>query len=94
MTYLQHLALRREDCAWPRKLREQVLREGVAHGELINALRVEPALRTPARGGLPDTVGRRTPSGWLLNGHNLYTTGSRACTGSRSGGAATTVRPA
>ena len=75
MTYLQHLGLRREDCAWPPALREQVLRDGVDHGALINALRVEPALGTPARGGLPDTVGRRTPCGWVLSGHKLYTTG-------------------
>jgi alkylation response protein AidB-like acyl-CoA dehydrogenase len=75
MTYLQHLALRSKDCRWPVAVREQVLRDGVQHGALINALRVEPALGSPARGGLPDTVGTATATGWTLNGHKLYTTG-------------------
>jgi alkylation response protein AidB-like acyl-CoA dehydrogenase len=75
MTYLQHLALRRHDCRWPAALREQVLRDGVQQGGLINALRVEPALGSPARGGLPDTIGVRTATGWALSGHKLYTTG-------------------
>ncbi|EGH49830.1 acyl-CoA dehydrogenase family protein, partial [Pseudomonas syringae pv. pisi str. 1704B] len=35
---------------------EQAVREGA----LINALRVEPDLGTPARGGLPGTIARRT----------------------------------
>lgn len=75
MTYLQHLALRRKDCRWPAALREQVLRDGVENGGLINSLRVEPALGSPARGGLPGTVGQRTATGWVLDGHKLYTTG-------------------
>ena len=32
-------------------------------------------LGTPARGGLPHTVGERTADGWRLNGHKLYSTG-------------------
>lgn len=75
MTYLQHLALRSNDCRWPTAVRDQVLREGVQNGALINALRVEPALGSPARGGLPDTVGKASATGWTLNGHKLYTTG-------------------
>ncbi|MEA3216773.1 MAG: hypothetical protein QOJ19_2929, partial [Acidimicrobiia bacterium] len=48
-------------------------RDGVA---LINALRVEPELGTPARGGLPETVAeRQAGGGWLLRGRKIYSTG-------------------
>jgi alkylation response protein AidB-like acyl-CoA dehydrogenase len=75
MTYLQHHALARSDSRWPPHLRERVLRSAVERGALINALRVEPALGSPARGGLPATVARREGSGWRIDGHKLYTTG-------------------
>ncbi len=75
MTYLQHQALARRESRWPAHLRERVARDAVTHGALINALRVEPALGSPARGGLPGTVARRTPEGWRIDGHKLYTTG-------------------
>jgi alkylation response protein AidB-like acyl-CoA dehydrogenase len=60
---------------WPQHLREQVGRSAVREGALINALRVEPALGSPARGGLPETVARRTPSGWSMTGRKIYSTG-------------------
>ena len=41
---------------------------------LINSLRVEPELSSPARREL-QTVATRTADGWRLNGHKLYTTG-------------------
>ncbi|MFM9926042.1 acyl-CoA dehydrogenase family protein [Variovorax sp. H27-G14] len=75
MTYLQHHALTRPDSRWPAPLRERVTRDAVAHGALINALRVEPALGSPARGGLPGTVARREGASWKIDGHKLYTTG-------------------
>ncbi|MDQ0023961.1 alkylation response protein AidB-like acyl-CoA dehydrogenase [Variovorax paradoxus] len=75
MTYLQHHAIARIDSRWPPHLRERVLRDAVDRGALINALRVEPALGSPARGGLPATVARREGSGWKVDGHKLYTTG-------------------
>ncbi|KQX91922.1 acyl-CoA dehydrogenase family protein [Variovorax sp. Root473] len=75
MTYLQHQALARRESRWPAHLRERVARDAVTHGALINALRVEPALGSPARGGLPGTLARRTPAGWRIDGHKLYTTG-------------------
>jgi len=74
MTYLQHQALARPGSRWPAHLRERVARAGV-EGALVNALRVEPVLGSPARGGLPGTVARREGDGWRLNGHKLYATG-------------------
>lgn len=78
MTYLQHRALARPDSRWSPRVRDRVWDSAVAEGALANALRVEPALGSPARGGLPDTVARRSADGWRLDGHKLYTTGIAA----------------
>ncbi|CUR60804.1 Acyl-CoA dehydrogenase type 2 domain-containing protein (fragment) [metagenome] len=42
---------------------------------LVNALRVEPELGTPSRGGLPATLARRDGDHWLLSGRKIYSTG-------------------
>ena len=65
---------------WPVELRERVAREAVRDGALINSLRVEPELGSPARGGLPATVARRSGDGWLIDGSKLYSTGSPGLT--------------
>lgn len=75
MQYLQHFRLQ-DDQRWPAHLRERLAREAVQNGALINAFRVEPELGTPARGGLPATLARRTAEGWRLSGTKLYSTGS------------------
>jgi alkylation response protein AidB-like acyl-CoA dehydrogenase len=75
MQYLKHAALARSP-DWPAALRERVQRDAVAAGALINALRVEPELGSPTRGGLPATVARRTPDGWRLSGRKRYSTGA------------------
>ncbi len=75
MTYLQHRAQRRADSRWPAALRRAVFDSAVRDGALINALRVEPELGSPSRGGLPATIARRDGDGWRLSGHKLYSTG-------------------
>jgi alkylation response protein AidB-like acyl-CoA dehydrogenase len=80
MTWLQHHAIGRTDSRWPVHLRERVLRDAVRDGALINALRVEPALGSPARGGLPATTARREGDQWKISGHKLYTTGIEGLT--------------
>ena len=80
MSWLQQHAIGRSDSRWPAHLRERVLRDAVREGALINALRVEPALGSPARGGLPATVARREGGEWKLDGHKLYTTGIEGLT--------------
>ncbi len=79
MQYLQHFRLQ-QNRAWPEHLRRRVALDAVEEGALINAFRVEPVLGTPARGGLPATVARRTPQGWCLNGRKIYSTGSHGLT--------------
>ncbi|RON52120.1 acyl-CoA dehydrogenase family protein [Pseudomonas frederiksbergensis] len=79
MQYLQHTRLQ-DSKTWPETLRLQVAQDAVQQGALINALRVEPDLGTPARGGLPATVARRTAAGWRISGRKIYSTGSPGLT--------------
>jgi alkylation response protein AidB-like acyl-CoA dehydrogenase len=74
MTYLFTLQLA-SNSNWPPALRRHVLEDIAVNGILANGLRVEPALGTPVRGGLPETTAKRVPGGWLLSGHKLYSTG-------------------
>jgi len=60
---------------WPATMRDRVLRSAVKDGALGNALRVEPELGTPARGGLPSTIARRVDGGWRISGHKIFSTG-------------------
>jgi len=60
---------------WPPALLRHVLEDIAMNGALANALRVEPELGTPVRGGLPDTKARRVPGGWRISGRKLYATG-------------------
>jgi alkylation response protein AidB-like acyl-CoA dehydrogenase len=72
-----HGALARPDNPWLAAVRERVQSSAVDGVALINALRVEPELGTPARGGLPATVAERLGGGggWRLRGHKIYSTG-------------------
>jgi alkylation response protein AidB-like acyl-CoA dehydrogenase len=72
MTMFAHAA----PATWPAELYTQVLEESARRPTLINALRVEPDLGTPARGGLPATTARRTADGWELTGHKIFSTGA------------------
>lgn len=74
MQYLQHFRLQ-TNTQWPLHLRHLLAEQAVKDGALINSFRVEPDLGTPARGGLPATIARRTPDGWLISGNKIYSTG-------------------
>jgi alkylation response protein AidB-like acyl-CoA dehydrogenase len=77
MTLFAH-ALQAQQPAWPDDLYEAMLKESAGQPVLINALRVEPDLGTPARGGLPATIARRVPGGWSLHGRKIFSTGAVA----------------
>lgn len=66
--------------SWPTHLTARVGRSAGRYGALINALRVEPALGTPARGGLPETVAHRTEAGWSITGRKIFSTGAPGLT--------------
>lgn len=80
MQYIQHRGMGRAQSPWPQALARQLVQEAGADGgqgvSLINSLRVEPELGSPARGGLPATVARRTPEGWRITGRKVYSTGA------------------
>ena len=75
MHYIQHLVMARST-RWPGRLSRKLARETVEGVALINAWRVEPDLGSPARGGLPATIARRTKTGWRLSGRKIYSTGA------------------
>jgi alkylation response protein AidB-like acyl-CoA dehydrogenase/predicted cupin superfamily sugar epimerase len=61
---------------WPDDVYQAALEESVTTPVLLNALRVEPELGTPARGGLPKTVARQTGDGWAVTGRKIFSTGA------------------
>ncbi|GAA2849487.1 acyl-CoA dehydrogenase [Actinoplanes cyaneus] len=63
---------------WPAAYYEDLLRRSEQGPALANAIRAEPELGAPARGGLPKTTITRAGDGWLLNGHKAYATGGSA----------------
>jgi len=76
MQYIQQRGMGRPGSPWPEALARQLVHEAVHEVSLVNALRVEPELGSPARGGLPATVARRTQDGWRISGHKVYSTGA------------------
>ena len=79
MTLFAH-ALQAIEPSWPDALYRDALAESAQHPVLINTLRVEPELGTPARGGLPATTARRTGDGWSLTGRKIFSTGAEGLT--------------
>ena len=77
MHYIQHLVMARST-RWPGRLSRKLARETVEGVALINALRVEPDLGSPSRGGLPSTIARKTETGWRLSGRKIYSTARRS----------------
>jgi alkylation response protein AidB-like acyl-CoA dehydrogenase/predicted cupin superfamily sugar epimerase len=75
MTLFAHAA-QADQPTWPDDVYQGALAESVAAPVLINALRVEPELGTPARGGLPKTTARRTEDGWAVSGRKIFSTGA------------------
>jgi hypothetical protein len=75
MHYIQHFLIAAGQ-RYPAHLARRLIREAAEGRGLVNALRVEPDLGSPSRGGLPATVARRTAAGWRLNGHKIYCTGA------------------
>lgn len=79
MTIFNHLGQATKS-HWPEDLYKHLLAQAKQHPLLINAARVEPELGSPARGGLPVTVARRTSSGWSITGTKRFVTGAHGLT--------------
>lgn len=63
---------------WSDAVKQEFFESVRQEGALINALRVEPELGTPSRGGLPATTVSRQGNTWRLNGRKIFSTGSTA----------------
>jgi alkylation response protein AidB-like acyl-CoA dehydrogenase len=61
--------------SWPEAYYDDLLERSRNGPALANAIRAEPELGAPARGGLPKTTITRTADGWVLNGDKAYATG-------------------
>ncbi|ARO34306.1 acyl-CoA dehydrogenase protein (plasmid) [Rhizobium sp. NXC14] len=79
MTIFNHLGQATKS-HWPEDLYRRLLAQAKEHPLLINAARVEPELGSPARGGLPATLARRTASGWSITGRKRFVTGAHGLT--------------
>jgi butyryl-CoA dehydrogenase len=75
MTVFQHVLQSRVPF-WPEELYRRVVADSLERPVLLNAIRAEPELGAPARGGLPATKIRRTADGWVLTGHKGFATSS------------------
>jgi alkylation response protein AidB-like acyl-CoA dehydrogenase len=75
MTLFTH-AVQARVGGWPDHCYAQLLEDSAAGPTLVNALRVEPELGTPARGGLPATLARADGDSWRLTGHKIFSTGA------------------
>jgi alkylation response protein AidB-like acyl-CoA dehydrogenase len=79
LAHIPLLALPGSGC--PPRVRRAFLESTLAGPALANALRVEPELGTPARGGIPATRGRlvRSAAGeleWSVSGRKIFSTGA------------------
>lgn len=79
MTIFSHLGQAGKN-HWPEDLYRRLLAEGKQRPLLLNAARVEPELGSPARGGLPATLARRTANGWSITGRKRFVTGAHGLT--------------
>ena len=77
MQYLQSGSAGRAR-AWDEAVKAELFASIRDEGALVNALRVEPELGTPARGGLPATRVRLSDGVWRLDGRKIFSTGSEA----------------
>jgi alkylation response protein AidB-like acyl-CoA dehydrogenase len=75
MTMFAH-AMQGIEPTWPEDVYTAAVAEAAQRPVLINALRVEPELGTPARGGLPATVANADGDRWSLTGHKIFSTGA------------------
>lgn len=64
----------RETGRWPETLFQELCRDIVADGAMINAFGTEPSSGSPSRGGKPETKAVKTEGGWLITGRKSFST--------------------
>jgi alkylation response protein AidB-like acyl-CoA dehydrogenase len=78
MHYIYH-AMYARAANWPAGIHERLCRESIEGIALINVVRVEPELGTPARGGLPRTTAEPVANGWRLTGISCMPRAAPSC---------------
>jgi len=64
----------RETGKWPDALFEELCRDVVGSGAMINTFASEPASGSPSRGGKPETEAEEVEGGWVLTGRKTFST--------------------
>ncbi len=64
--------------SWPESVLEDVARQVVTQGGMVNNCVTEPELGSISRGGTPSMRAERVPGGWKLYGHKIFVTGAPA----------------
>jgi alkylation response protein AidB-like acyl-CoA dehydrogenase len=67
-----------EGRSWPEVVLEDVSRQVVDHGGMVNNCVTEPELGSISRGGVPSMRAERVEGGWKLFGHKIFVTGAPA----------------
>lgn len=62
----------REARTWPEPVFAQLCQDAVEKGELINIINSERNKGNLARGGIPETIARKTDDGYLISGRKAY----------------------
>lgn len=58
---------------WDEEVLTRLYKDIVHRGALINKADSEPATGSPSRGGIPQTIARRTEGGYLITGRKTFT---------------------
>ena len=67
-----------EGQSWPEIVLQDVSRQVVDHGGMVNNCVTEPELGSISRGGVPSMRAERVEGGWRLYGHKIFVTGAPA----------------
>jgi alkylation response protein AidB-like acyl-CoA dehydrogenase len=73
---VQLLGRLNEEAIWPEALAEEICRDIVAHGGLVNSVVTESELGSISRGGAPRTMAVPVNEGWLVNGRKRFASGA------------------
>ncbi|WP_430790654.1 acyl-CoA dehydrogenase family protein [Virgibacillus flavescens] len=63
-----------ENQIWTEEKYQEFATDVINTGALLNNAATEPATGSPTRGGRPETLAKKSPNGWIINGRKTFTT--------------------